>query len=128
VSNLFDLDKAHQRLRDSRSHLEPDAPNFVRVRYTGGTENRLGETEGATRQEKKFTAVVYATNARSDFTGGRLDADADLEFEVDEDMLQNGDRVERLSDGTPFRVLAVTDLGGGDHEVGWKVSLEEQED
>lgn len=124
----MDLDAAYGMLDATWGELEPDDPNFRRVRTSGGSENRLGEVEGGTRDEHEFTAVVWTSERRSQYRGGGYDVEGDLRLSTDTDVLQEGDRVERLSDGKAYEVTDSEDLGGPDQSVGWVYGLIELEE
>lgn len=108
--------------------LLPDEPNFRRVRYTGGSENRVGETTGQTRHTKDFKAVENPTRLQETRRSGTPDEASDLTLHVVGDLIERGDRIERIADDTPYRVETVTPYRIGDEIAGYQVEANEQND
>jgi len=115
-------------LREALKRQLPDDPNYVRIRETGGTENRVGEQTGATEQTTDFRAVRAPEATGQQWRGGSTSVEGDLTLFILDDLLEEGDRVERLSDATAYRVTDVTDVDWQGEQIGFDVTLERQHD
>lgn len=124
----LDLKKTYEKLSGVRELFEPDEPNMRRIRETGGTENRVGEFEGATEETLEFKAMVWTSRKHSTDRSPAVDESADMELRYGESILEVGDVVERISDGKRFRVESAEELGGPDRELGHMASLTEIDD
>lgn len=106
----------------------PEMPNYSRIRETGGAENRVGEQTGTTEQTKDFRAVRAPEATGQQWRGGATAVEGDLTLFILDDLIEEGDRVERLSDATPYGVTDVTDVDWKGEQVGFNVTLERLHD
>jgi len=120
------LEKMYETMKRSGALFLPSTPNMRRIRLIGGAENRVGEMEGAVEETLDFKAVIWTARANSRERGGAVDEAADMELHYQDDsLLKVGDLVERIADGTRFRVGGVTDLGGPSHPLGFVARINE---
>jgi hypothetical protein len=89
----------------------PELANFKRVRTTG-TENHLGETVVDTTEELELYAIETTGLGKMDdlerterTIGGQLQGE--IVLMLLEDLLEEGDRVVRISNGEPWKVFAI---------------------
>lgn len=103
---------------DAVACFVPDEPNFVRVRFTGGVKNRVGEYTKAQRNELPFAAVETTERGELDdlerretFVGGQKQGE--IVIMTLDPLLEESDRVERYdnvagaSTGEPWKVVQV---------------------
>lgn len=127
MGNTF-MQSGAAALRAAIERQRPDDANFRRVRYTGGSMNRVQEKTGQTRNETDFRAVENPTMLHEDFRAGASGESGDLELHVLDDLLEEGDRVERISDGTPYRVTDIEDVDWSGEQIAFHVTLQLQHD
>lgn len=108
------LENARAGIRRSVERYLPDAPNFIRVRMTGGSIGDTGEQVGQTREEHEFRAVEDPFNKSQDYTGGVSDPETSTSLGVLERHAESNDKIERKSDGKTFRVTNIREYGGVD--------------
>lgn len=125
----FSLEKTYEALKRVGGLFLPAAPNMRRIRLVGGAENRVGEMEGSTEEAVDFKAVVWTARANTRERGGAVDEAADMELHYpDEALLEVGDLVERIQDGTRFRVDGIDGLGGLSRPLGFVARMTEVDD
>jgi hypothetical protein len=118
-----------EMIRDAIKRQMPDEPNFRRVRFSGGTENRVGEETGQTRDEQPFRAVRSPKTLRREWRAGTSAEQGDLEIWVlDDELLVKGDRVEVIDGEAAYEVTATEDFDWSGKQVGVTVTLEQQHD
>ncbi|MDZ7703186.1 MAG: hypothetical protein U5L04_01720 [Trueperaceae bacterium] len=126
------LQPMYDELANVREHLSPKAAgkpaNWQLVTTTGGTENNVGETTGATDTLTDFWAVEHVPTTEEEMRPGAGDSAGELAIHVEEGLLSLGDRVIRTKDSTPFRVVSLDDAGGSAFEMGQIAGLEELSD
>lgn len=126
------LQNMYSELGKVRSHFSPEgagkSENWELVKEIGGTKNDVGEKTGTTETRTPFFAVEHTPTTEENMRAGAGDSMGELKLHVEDDLLTLGDRVERASDGTPFRVVAVDDAGGSSWDMGDIVTLEELND
>jgi hypothetical protein len=114
--------------RDAIARQLPDSANFRRVRYSGGSQNRVGETTGQTRHTKDFKAVENPSMMREEVRGGASGESGDLELHVLDELLDEGDRVERIDDDVPYEVDSIESFAWQNEPIAYRVTLTRQHD
>lgn len=128
------IDKMRTMLRTKAlEKYVPDNPNFRRVRYSGGTENHLGETTGATEDTLDLSAIE--TTGRGELDDSELterivgeQSQGEITLMLLDDLLEKGDRVERIEDGTPYEVVKLEVPRLNDVPVSYNATIREQTD
>lgn len=116
-------------LSDAIRNLLPADPNFKRVRETGGTENKVGELEGASTDELEFAAVNAPFDDLRLERAQRYDTQKTRQlFWPDELDVVANDRVVDLVTGTAYKVTGVMEFNFEGTPIGWRAELEEQTD
>jgi len=129
---LFDTETDYDGgTADLRGVIEtwlPDEPNYRRVRTTGGSENRVGEVKGGSRDEHDFKAIRAPFTTREDLRAGASGTSGDLELHILDDVLEEGDRVETIDGPGAYEVEEIEDFDWQGEQVGLRVTLKKQHD
>ncbi|MFB6373335.1 MAG: hypothetical protein ABEN55_09525 [Bradymonadaceae bacterium] len=124
----FDYMGDPELFREAIERQLPRSANFRRVRFSGGSENRVGEMTGQQRNEHDFKAVENPSMVREEMRGGASGDAGDLEIHVLDDILEEGDRVERINGDVPYEVDSIESFSWQDTPVAYRITLTKQHD
>ena len=122
------LNQMYRRLGEVHDHFLPDTKNWRLVEFSGGTQNNVGEYVNQTRTETDFAAVEWSPESEETQRATAPQPQIDVVLHIKDGVLDVGDRVERISDGTPFRVEQIDDLAGSIYDIGVAAHLHEVSD